>query len=170
MLARDPAGVAQPLDYVLELADAGLAEMRALIFQLRPESLQSEGLVVALEKQAAAVRARQRLPIDVTLCPEPEWLSLDAKEALFRIAQESMHNTVKHARASWIGLRLNGTIDGVVLEIVDDGQGFNTGGSFPGHLGLISMRERMRNIGGTLTIDSQTGAGTTVRAELRRPA
>jgi PAS domain S-box-containing protein len=170
LLDRDPAAVAQPLDYVLELTQAGLAEMRALIFELRPESLESEGLVVALEKQASAVRARQRLNIDLTLCPEPEWLSLDAKEALYRIAQESMHNTVKHAQADWIGLRLDMTDKALVLEIVDDGNGFDTNETFPGHLGLISMRERITKLGGTLALDSQPGAGTTVRAELPRSA
>lgn len=170
LLERDPAAVAQPLDYVVELAQSGLAEMRALIFELRPESLESEGLVAALEKQAAAVRGRQRLAVDVTVCPEPEWLSLDEKEALYRIAQESMHNIVKHAQAGWIGLRLATTTETLILEIVDDGKGFDSDGSFPGHLGLISMRERMTKIGGSLAIDSQPGSGTTIRAELPRPA
>jgi signal transduction histidine kinase len=142
--------------------------MRALIFELRPESLEAEGLVAALEKQAAAIRARQRLLVDVTVCPEPEWLNLDQKEALYRVAQESMHNVVKHARATWIGLRLNCGDDGVELEIVDDGKGFDTSGTFPGHLGLISMRERMANIGGKLLIESEPGAGTTIRATLPR--
>ncbi len=170
LLDRDPASVAQPLDYVVELAQAGMAEMRALIFELRPESLESEGLVAALEKQAAAVRARQRFNVDLTLCPEPEWLTLDQKEALYRIAQESMHNIIKHAQANWIGLRLDAIPGALVLEIVDDGNGFDSGGAFPGHLGLISMRERMANIGGTLAIDSHPGAGATIRAELPRLA
>ncbi len=168
LLDREPTSVAQPLDYVIELAQAGMEEMRALIFELRPESLETEGLVVALDKQASAVRARQRLNVDLTLCPEPEWLTLGEKEALYRIAQESMHNIVKHAQASWLGLRLEMTASALVLEIVDDGKGFETGGAFPGHLGLISMRERIANIGGTLSIDSQPGTGTTVRAVVPR--
>jgi signal transduction histidine kinase len=168
LLDRDPGAVGQPLDYVVELAQVGMAEMRALIFELRPESLEVEGLAAALEKQAAAISARQRIAVDVTVGAEPDWLSLSQKEALYRIAQESMHNTVKHAKASWIGLRLATTPQSVVLEIVDDGRGFDTGGAFPGHLGLISMRERMTNIGGQLRIDSRPGEGTTVRATLPR--
>jgi PAS domain S-box-containing protein len=168
LLNRDPGAVGQPLDYVVELAQVGMAEMRALIFELRPESLEVEGLAAALEKQAAAISARQRIVVDVTVGSEPDWLSLNQKEALYRIAQESMHNTVKHAKASWIGLRLATTPQSVVLEIVDDGRGFDTGGSFPGHLGLISMRERMANIGGQLRIDSRPGEGTTVHATLPR--
>ncbi|HEX5166154.1 MAG TPA: histidine kinase, partial [Thermomicrobiales bacterium] len=168
LLDRDPALASQPLDYVVELAQAGMEEMRALIFELRPESLELEGLVVALEKQASATRARQRVQVDVTLCSEPEWLTLSEKEALYRIAQESMHNVIKHAQATWIGLRLDMTERALVLEIVDDGKGFDTGGTFPGHLGLISMRERIATVGGKLAIDSQPGAGTTVRVELPR--
>jgi signal transduction histidine kinase len=170
LLERDPAAMAGPLDYVIELAQVGMAEMRALIFELRPESLESEGLVAALEKQAAAIRARQRLTVDLTLCPEPDWLSLDDKEALYRIAQESLHNTIKHAQASWIGIRLTSDADSLVLEIVDDGKGFDSAGSFPGHLGLISMRERVTRIGGSLSVDSQPGAGATIRAGLPRRA
>ena len=135
----------------------------------RPARTWSEGLIAALGKQAAAIRARQRLDVDLTLCPEPDWLSLDAKEALYRITQESMHNIVKHAGASWVGLRLSQAADALVLEIVDNGVGFDASGAFPGHLGLISMRERMVRIGGTLTIDSRLNGGTTVRAELRQP-
>ena len=97
--------MAEPLDYVLSLAEAGLAEMRALIFELRPESLETEGLVAALEKQAAALRARHGIAVDAELCDEPD-VPLEVKEALYRIAQEALHNTVKHARASRVDLRL----------------------------------------------------------------
>ncbi|HET8522745.1 MAG TPA: PAS domain S-box protein, partial [Thermomicrobiales bacterium] len=99
MLTRDPAQAAQPIDYVLQLARGSMAEMRALIFELRPESLEQEGLVAALEKQAAATRARHGIAVELALCDEPD-VPLDVKEALYRIAQEAMHNTVKHARAS----------------------------------------------------------------------
>jgi signal transduction histidine kinase len=170
LLDRDPSDLRPPLDYILELADAGLAEMRALIFELRPESLETEGLVAALQKRVSAVRARHRLSVDLTTCEEPEWLSLDAKEALYRIAQESIHNTVKHAGATWIGVRLAATPETVILEVVDDGRGFDAGGSFPGHLGLVSMRERIVRLAGSLSIESAPGAGTSVRAELRRQA
>ncbi len=99
LLERDPQKAADPLDYVLSLSEAGLAEMRALIFELRPESLESEGLMAALEKQAAALRARHEIPVEADLCEEPE-ASLDEKEAVYRIAQEALHNVVKHARAA----------------------------------------------------------------------
>ena len=158
-LSRDPAHVAEPLDYILTLAEAALAEMRALIFELRPESLETEGLVSALIRQAAALQARHQLVVSTDLCEEPD-LSLRAKQELNRVAQEAMHNTVKHAHASRVDLRLEQTPTGVMLEVYDDGGGFDTTASFPGHLGLHSMRERVTNLGGTFQIESTPGVGT----------
>ncbi len=146
-----------------------LAEMRALIFELRPESLEQEGLVAALEKQAAAARARHRLAVTTSLCGEPD-LSLAAKEALYRVAQEALHNTVKHAHASSLRLALVADEAGVCLEVADDGCGFDPEGTFPGHLGLRSMRERVQAIGGTLAVESAPCAGTRVVVRLPRPS
>lgn len=164
-LDRDTALVAEPLDYVLSLAEAGLAEMRALIFELRPESLELEGLVVALTKQASSLRARHRLEVNLALNAEPA-LPMPAKEALYRIAQEAMNNTVKHAQASRVTLRLTEADGQVQLEISDDGVGFNPEGEFPGHLGLRSMRERAERLGGELTVRSAVGSGTRIAARL----
>ncbi len=164
-LDRDPKQLGETLDYVLELADAALIEMRALIFELRPESLETEGLVTALTKQAAALQARQGIIIQTDLGEEPD-IPLEIKQDLYRIVQEALHNTVKHARASQVELRLN-QADGVVtVEVRDNGKGFDTSTSFPGHLGLHSMRERVKSLGGELTIESSPGQGTCIRAQV----
>jgi len=96
MLENDPGRAAESNDYVISLARAGMAEMRALIFELRPESLEMEGLAAALRKQASALQARLEIPVTVSLCAEPQ-TPLIMKEALYRIAQEELHNVVKHA-------------------------------------------------------------------------
>jgi signal transduction histidine kinase len=166
-LDRDPSGAAEPMDYVLSLAEAGLAEMRALIFELRPESLEMEGLVAALEKQVAATRARYGLQVEADLGTEPG-LSPSARETFYRIAQESLHNVVKHAHATVASIRLVHDRDGTVMTIADDGLGFDPGADYPGHLGLQGMRERASRIGATLAITSEPGAGCTVRLELPR--
>ncbi len=111
LLDRDPSKLAEPLDYVLSLADAGLAEMRALIFELRPESLEMEGLVAALTKQADSLRARHHLEINV-VCGEEPPAPLAVKEALYRIAQEALHNIVKHAHARRVEVRLEWADEG----------------------------------------------------------
>jgi signal transduction histidine kinase len=165
LLDRDPGLVAEPLEYILSLAKAGLAEMRALIFELRPESLETEGLVSALLKQAAAVQARHEVPVETDLCEEPS-LSLKAKQELYRVAQEALHNTIKHAGASQVNVRLGRAAETIILEIRDNGRGFDSAGSFPGHLGLLSMQERVKNLEGVLSIESTPGEGTTIRARV----
>lgn len=157
--------LAAPLDYVLSLADAGLVEMRALIFELRPESLEAEGLIAALNKQAEALRARDQIDVQTEFCEEPS-ISLNKKESLYRVAQEAMHNTTKHARASRVTLKLAIDDSLLALEIADNGIGFDPSQEFPGHLGLRSMRERIEGLGGHLSIDSELQKGTRVRAAI----
>jgi signal transduction histidine kinase len=92
------------------------------------------------------------------------YLQKEVKEALYRIAQEAMHNTVKYARASHIQVDLTQSETDVILRTEDDGIGFKSSDSFPGHLGLQSMRGRTGRLGGDVDIDSAPGNGTRVRA------
>lgn len=153
------------IDFVLTLAEAGLAEMRALIFELRPESLEIEGLVAALFRQVAVLRTRYKLAVEADLEDEPE-LTLEHKHTLYRIAQEALHNIIKHAHASTVTLLLTRQGNEIVLEIHDDGCGFNPTNSFPGHFGLRSMQERAMKMGGTLTIESTPGQGTRLHLQI----
>jgi signal transduction histidine kinase len=172
LLARGPVpaplqeALAEPLAYVLSLADAGLVEMRALIFELRPDSLEKEGLVAALSKQAAALRARHKLEVRTDFCPEPA-LPFEVKEALYRIAQEALNNVVKHAQASQVMLQLQDRKGEIVLQVRDDGVGFDPDDAYLGHLGLHSMRERAAQLGSTLEIKSAPGQGTVVTVRVR---
>jgi len=163
LLDRDPPAAVEPVDYVLSLADVGLAEMRALIFELRPESLESEGLNAAVRKQVEAVQARHGIQVDFQPCDELD-LPLPVKEAVHRIAQESLHNVVKHSRAKKVNVTLASTATALQLEVADNGTGFDTAGDFPGHLGLRSMRERAEKLGGRVEISSHLHAGTRVIA------
>lgn len=155
----------EPLDYVMSQVDAGLAEMRALIFELRPESLENEGLVVALSKQAAALEARHNLRVIAHLSEEPK-LPFEMKEAFYRIGLEAMNNIIKHAKATQVLVSLQVKPDTVLLEIQDDGIGFEPGSVFPGHLGLQSMRERAERLRGHVCVDSAPGKGTRVLVEI----
>lgn len=168
LLDRDPKKVAEPLNYVLSLAEAGLAEMRALIFELRPESLETEGLVAALGKLATSVQARHTpgITVNTEFCEEQK-LSFEIKEAFYRIAQEALNNTVKHAHATLIDLRLLRSDGRMTLQVNDNGVGFDPTGQFPGHLGLKSMRERIVRFGGAIQIDSAPGQGTRVSATVK---
>jgi signal transduction histidine kinase len=164
LLEREPAAAAEPVDYILSLAETGLAEMRALIFELRPESLENEGLVAAIRKQVEAARARHGMEVDYRPCDEPD-LPLPVKEAAYRIAQEALTNIVKHSKATHVTITLALKDAVLQMEIVDNGKGFDTSAGFPGHLGLHSMRERAERAGGRLEISSEPGAGTRVLAD-----
>jgi len=157
--------LAGPLDYVLSLAEAGLVEMRALIFELRPESLESEGLVAALNKRVEAISARHQIEVRLDLCDEPP-IPLMMKESLYRVAQEALQNIIKHAHATSVGVKMvcdNGTLR---LEVKDNGAGFDSKQEFPGHFGLHTMRERIERLGGEFTIESSPQEGTRIYAEV----
>ena len=143
--------------------------MRALIFELRPDALAEEGLVAALARQAAAISAREGLPVTVEGPDEPLPLSPEAAEHAYRVALEALHNTVKHAAASHATVTVAAD-DGqrVRVSVADDGAGFDPGLARPGHLGLRTMAERARAVGGDLELVTAPGAGT--RVQLTVPA
>jgi signal transduction histidine kinase len=165
----DPDGpIAHGVAQLLELTQGALAEMRALIFQLRPEALHEEGLTAAVRKHAAAIAAREGLEVHVHADEERLPLEEVAEEELFRVVQEAVHNSVKHAHPHRVDIRLAGVAGDpgtLVVEIDDDGVGFEPSAPHPGHLGLDSMRERTERLGGRLEVESST-AGSRVRAVL----
>lgn len=164
LLHRDLDKLSALLDDMHAQAEEGLTEMRTLIFELRPESLETDGLVNALKKQVEALQTRYDLTIVIELDDAEPQRPFIVKEALYRIAQEALNNIVKHADATIVKLRLYESLAGSVLEVSDDGTGFNPEQSFPGHLGLQSMRERVARLGGTLEITSTPGRGTQIQA------
>ncbi|HXN05014.1 MAG TPA: sensor histidine kinase [Candidatus Acidoferrum sp.] len=164
----DPTRLEAILQDAHSLAEAGLAEMRALIFELRPEFLSQEGLVAALQRQVAAVRARYQLSITLDATDEPEAVPA-IKEALYRVGQEALNNIAKHAHARAVVITLEASSGELVLRVRDDGRGFHASKSFPGHLGLSSMRERAASVGGVVAISSAPGQGTEVTFRVPHP-
>jgi Na+/proline symporter len=166
----DPQGpVGRNLAELRSLTQNALGEMRALIFQLRPAALSEEGLAAAVRRFAGGVAAREGLSVDADI-PEGR-LPLDdrTEQELFRIVQEAVQNSVKHARARHLGIRLAADPDAtgtLIMEITDDGVGFQPDTPRPGHLGLHSMRERAEKLGGQFIVESSPGTATTVRVIL----
>ena len=165
-LTADESDVALALRGIAQIRDltrGALAEMRALIFQLRPDALHEEGLVSALRRHAAAVEAKAQLRIRVE-GPDYELpLPTHVETQLFRVAQEALHNVVQHAAATSVTVRILPVNDDLVVEIEDDGCGFDPRAEHPGHLGLRSMAERLAEIGGTLEVRSEPDHPTVVR-------
>ncbi len=182
---RDAAEGAKRVNRLLELSQNALAEMRALLFELRsPEEpfisvsgmqlsgvayLRQEGLAAALRRHVDSLRPDGlTISLDTAVYqPQP----LETEVALFRITQEALNNVVKHARATQVAIRLDETEPGICLEIADNGVGFvpgkDNGRSLNG-LGMHTMRERAEALNGRLEIHSAPGAGTAVKALLPR--
>ncbi|MDX8036975.1 histidine kinase [Lentzea sp. BCCO 10_0856] len=167
----DPTGpVARGITELRGLTQDALAEMRASLFQLRPDALREDGLAEAIRKQSAAIASREGVAISVEAPGYRLPLDDRTEEELFRVVQEAVHNAIKHARPGRIDITLlDDSVDlpgAVVIEVTDDGTGFDPATVSSGGMGLTSMRERMRRIGGGLVIDSTPAGSTTVRAVL----
>ena len=149
---------------VSRLAHGALAELRALIFELRPEALVEEGLVAALAKHGAALSVQRDVTITVEGPADHLPLTAAAEEHLYRLAQEALGNALAHSGALAVALTVSVTDGQVRLTIRDDGSGFDPVAEYAGHLGLRTMRDRMLDLGGTCRIDSSLGGGTQVEA------
>ncbi len=164
---RDPWRAAAELATVRRLAAEALDELRQVVVELRPADLAGDGLPTVLRRQIdvldRAGGASVRLVVD-------GWrrLPLDREEAVLRVAQEALHNALRHAEASAITVRLERSRSRATLTVEDDGVGFDVSDATRGahRLGLASMRERARAAGGRLSVQSDAGRGTTVRLEV----
>jgi signal transduction histidine kinase len=153
---------------ISETVATAIHEMRALVLDLHPSALADKGLGPALMDLCASYRTR--LSLNVTARVDPVELDAAAQHAVLRVAQEAMANAARHADATTIKLSLRAVDGGAVLEVVDDGCGFDPTACTPrSGVGLRLMRERVAELGGALTVDSQPGVGTTVSAFLRIP-
>jgi signal transduction histidine kinase len=171
-LARQDVSPSGPLGKALnaigELTRSAQSEMRALISELGRDPVE-DGLVVALNRHAKTLSSQDGVAIYVE--PPEGRLALEPEVAsqLFGIGREALANVVRHAHASRAWVRVETSPAGTVVEVRDDGYGFDPNAARPGHFGLESMRSRAAEIGALLTIDSSIGQGTVVRVEVRRP-
>jgi signal transduction histidine kinase len=161
--------VGEELSEIGQLTRGALAEMRALILELRPGALNEEGLVAALTKQAAELSTREGVVFEVDGPGERLLLEPEVEEQLYRVGQEALANVVKHARASRATVCIAAEDDTVSIEVSDDGRGFDPAAVGPDHFGLRSMRGRVTDLGGRLEVISAPGRGTTLRVVPSRP-
>jgi signal transduction histidine kinase len=167
LLDRDPSKARERLERASELAQGALAEMRALIFQLRPMTLQEEGLLSAVKKHLAALHSRHGRVVELKMTGDARRLEAPVEDAAFRIVQESLNNVVKHANAPRAQVELQFGPNVLRLCTADNGVGFDPGAPARAHtMGMASMRERAESVGGRLSVESAPGKGTRVSAEL----
>ncbi|MER8045217.1 GAF domain-containing sensor histidine kinase [Streptomyces sp. NPDC094032] len=167
LVDRDPGRAKDELHQVALLAAEAADELRAAVVELRPAALDEDGLVHTLRTQIQVLdRAHTaRVTFDssgVRALPAAQ------EEAVLRVAQEALHNALRHSGAALVTVSLTRSGQGARLAVTDDGQGFEprTVRSAGRHLGLVSMRDRSAGVGGTLTVTSAPGRGTTIEMEV----
>lgn len=166
----DPSRAREELARAASLVDALFGELRSLIFELRPPALEPDGLAATVRKHLEVVGRAHGLAVEVTASGDQGRLPGQVERELFRIFQEAVTNAVRHAGGSSLRVALDFGKDRVSLVVSDDGKGFDPTARAvrSRRLGLTSMRERAQSLGGTLTVDSVPGRGTTVRVEVPR--
>ncbi|HEX7744163.1 MAG TPA: GAF domain-containing sensor histidine kinase [Micromonosporaceae bacterium] len=168
LVDRDTDRAAEQLTVVRQLAAEATAELRSIVVGLRPPDLAGDGLHVALRKQAELLDRAHGPQVRFRGCPVPR-LSGAREDAVYRIAQEAVHNALRHGQPGKVDIELS-TADGVlVLTVSDDGRGFETGpvaARSRRRLGIASMHDRARSAGAHLTVRSRPEKGTVVRVEV----
>lgn len=158
--------LAERLGTLSTLAEGALGDMRSAIMQLRAPARAGESrLAVAVREHVAAVAEREGIEVRVSIPEEPVLLSMRAEDEVFRVIAEALTNSVRHAQATVVEIAVTGPgdWDELVVEVADNGVGFDQARGRPGHVGLASMRERAERLGGRLIVESSRH-GTTVSA------
>jgi signal transduction histidine kinase len=167
---------AMQLEQAKRLSEQALRSVREIAMGLRPAMLDDLGLGAALEWQARQFSRLCGVPVTANLEGDLDLLSEVQRVCVYRVVQEALNNAAKHAKASEISISVSGGPEGVRIEVRDNGTGFNSTafnatashsdmGSERG-LGLLGIKERVRQLGGDANIDSRPGSGTTLLANI----
>jgi signal transduction histidine kinase len=162
--AEDAGEIRDHLSAVKQLAEKTVNEVRDLALLLRPSMLDDFGLVPALNWHAREMTKRTGLHVVVSAGDEADDLPDEHKTCIYRLVQEAVNNSARHANARNVEVSVKQENDRVLFSVRDDGAGFET--RFVRGLGLLGMEERVRRLGGHLHVDSQLGRGTLISAEL----
>ncbi len=161
----NPEAVQAEVQQAENAAREGLDEIRRIVWDMRPEKIEKASLVEAVEELAARWSAENSIQVKMKVTGTPRSLTPSAETALLRISQEAMHNINKHARAKNVNITFSFMEDLFVMDIADDGLGFDPSKSSDG-FGLKTMRDRAEELSGTLTIESEQGIGTAIAVSL----
>ena len=163
---RDPEEGLRNLEELRQLTRGALAEMRTMLLEMRPESLERADIKSLITQLVDAFIGRVRIPVSLEIQGDGK-LSHEVKLVFYRVAQEALNNIAKHSGARQVNLHLDCQPDQLNLCIKDDGLGFDPNSITPDHLGIAIMRERAVSIGASLRIESQLSQGTTIELDWR---
>lgn len=157
------------IDSSLEATRTGLSETRRALRDLRAQPLEDLGLELALRQLATSTVERADLKLDLNIHSPLPYLAPNVEQVFYRIAQEALENTVRHANASLVSIDLKQVDDHLIMTVLDDGQGFNEKEiNIEDHFGMKGMRERALTIGADLAIESEPGKGTRLQLSWER--
>jgi signal transduction histidine kinase len=167
LVDRDPSRAKGELQQVAALAAEAADELRAAVVELRPAALDEDGLVATLRTQIQVLDRAHTARVTFDCCGVRA-LPDSQEEAFLRVAQEALHNALRHSGAQRVDVTLARRGTAAVLRVTDDGSGFDPKAIRRAgrHLGLVSMRDRASGVGGTLTVESAPGKGTTIEMEV----
>ena len=162
VLERSPEQAKRSVVHLRNMTLGALAEMRILLFELRPDALKAAKLSTLLQQAADVLTGRTHIPVTIDIEGDPS-PPTDVKLAFYRITQEAFNNITKHAEATQAMLTLHMDGGELCLRIEDNGKGFDIRAESDSGLGLKIMEERAQQVGVSLNIESTSGKGTTVR-------
>lgn len=167
LVDRDPARAKAELHEIARLSAEAADELRAAVVEMRPAALDEDGLVATLRTQAQVLDRAHSAAVGF-VCEGVRALPAAQEEALLRVAQEALHNALRHADPARVDVALVRRGSGAALTVTDDGAGFDPRSVRRAgrHLGLVSMRDRASGVGGRLTVRSEPGKGTAVEMEV----
>jgi len=163
-VSPDSTEIRRHVDSIKRLAEASVQVIRNMSLLLRPSMLDDLGLVPALEWQAREVFKRTGLRVQVTADENASDLPDQHKTCIYRVVQEALHNSARHAQARNVTVEVRQQPSQIVLTVEDDGRGFDS--RRVRGLGLVGMEERVHHLGGELRVKSRPGAGTTIAVVL----
>jgi two-component system, NarL family, sensor histidine kinase LiaS len=165
LLTTDPQSAAEHIDSALQLNRETQQELKLIIDELRPAAIEGKGLAQALVEYTTRWQEHTGIPVETTINGERP-LPLEVEEVIYRILQESLSNVARHAEADSVHLSLRLTPEQVELVIADNGRGFEPNAVSNNSFGLASMRSRIAEVNGTLTVESTLTVGTKVTASV----
>jgi PAS domain S-box-containing protein len=155
------------VEELMQMVDGVIDNLHRLSMHLRPAALDHLGLVAALRQYAEAISGQHGLTLEFEAVGLAERLPPDMEASVHRIVQEALTNVVRHAQATRVDVLLERRGDKLVVLVEDNGVGFDPATVYEsGRLGVFGMRERTEMLGGTLTVESSPGAGTTLLLEI----
>ncbi len=170
LLDMDKEGARKELQITREMIKNSLQDVRRIIFDLRPMTLDDLGLIPAITRYSESLKERCKVAVEVNCVGQRQRVNSLIEVALFRVVQEAIQNTIKHADANKVMVNLEMDSQHIMLVIKDDGIGFDADTYLqaprPDSYGLLGMKERLEILGGQLSVRSHPGEGTEILAIL----